>query len=734
MYLAAEGASLAHATAWILNVQRAYDAMRHAPETSNICLNISVPSLTLPPTLLPMTPVSADSTKLVLEYSLEKEQIRSEILAEAFVSAVGFGGRLMMLEVAGRCSTNTNVTEIEVMEMEVHASAYTHSWWIKWWMSLEMISWPNDGKGNKIATYDENETEEEKTEALAYTLETIATPHDYDTNNNIQPSQKQEHAPNKPKNETNTIAFRSAANATTPTSFIALVIEVLASIFCFLPSSHSDPANEMMPPVRQEPEPDMPFQPLPFNSERTQAVWKRPHPSNQQEPAAAETDKPTWSRHKGKGLAPNPPVSEWTAITSGRKCKGPAPPSFVLDRTSIPVNRRGKGPEAPRPSEQPDDGADQIWKPVPFEGKGTGPAPPSPIPKRTSSKEADACRLSKTLGKAYSTGRVPVEMMKKRSEELLQEAYALGWGLDLKAETPSRLSPTKGDTEGLWLDWEEEPTPNSRHRHKVPAMPSSLESTTVPPSEAEKPSRVSPTKGDTEGLWLDWDEPEPEPIPRHRHKARVAASNLEPTRTSPPEAEAVDLDLEGPPVPGHITPVTSLDSGLDLDIMPGSYADPSQDTPRPQFTPVFGSSTAPSQQLQLIAPPPSPPRRPFYSLSNAQLHGRDVVALRSYPHEDDEYIPLALERYLFAQIRPPFLHDHNNIIGPRVLAHTRPRGEVQMRRIKPTVSRAYEGRGPAARTFEEMYVELEEAESGEDESYADDLRGTWGQGARRTWF
>lgn len=734
MYLKAEAALLAHATAWILNVQRTYGAMRHASEASNICLNVSVPSLTLPPTWLPMTPVTADNTKMILEYSLEKEQIRSEILAEALASAMDLG-RGLMLEVDGRCSTNTNVKEIEAVEMEARASAYTRAWWMKWWMSLEMVPWPYDGKGKYFeatcGNADENENEEE-TEALAYTRDTIATPYEYNTNNNIEPSQGQQHALNKPKDETNTITFRSAANATTPPNFIAVVIGVVASIFCLLPSSHSGPDNEMMPPLRPVPEPER-FQPLPFERERNQAVRKRPQSSNQQEPTAADTEKPTWSRYKGKDPASNPPVSEWTAITSGRKGKGPVPPSFVLDRTSIPNNRRGKGPEAPRPSEQPDDGADQMWK-IPFDRKGKGPAPPSPIPERTSSNEADACRLSKTLGKAYSTGRVPAEMMKKRSEELLQEAYALGWGLDVKAEKPSRVSRTKGDTEGLWLDWEEEPTPNSRHRHRVPAMPSSLESTTVPPSEAEKPSRVSPPEGDTKGLWLDWDEPEPEPIPRHRHSAGVAASTLEPTRTSPPEAETIGLGLEGPPVPEHITPVTSLDSGLDLEIMPGSYADPSQDTPRPQFTPVFGSSTAPSQQLQVIAPPPSPPRRPFYSLPNAQLHGRDVVALRSYPQEDDECIPLVLERYLFAQIRPPFLHDHNNIVGPRVLAHTRPRCEVQMRRIERTASRAHEGKGLASRTFEEMDVELEEAESGEDESYADDLRETWGQGARGSWF
>lgn len=683
-----------------------------------------------------MTPVTADNTNSVLEYSLEKEQIRSEILAEALTSVAGSGGGLM-LDIDGRCSTNTNVKEIEEMETKEGASAYTRFWWMKWWVSLEMVPWPCEGKGNKTATatnsYDENETEEEKTEALAYTREPIATTHDYDTNNNVEPWLEQEHTPNKPKNEKNTITFRSAANATTPPSFIAVVTGVIASIFCFLPSSHSDRHREMMPSVRLEPEPNMQFQPLSFNSERKQAVWKRPQPSDQLEPAAAQSDKPTWSRPKGKGPASNTSVSEWTVITSSRKDKGPAPPSFILDRTSIPDNCRGKGPEAPRPSEQPDDGADQMWKPIPFDRKGMGPAPPSPIPERISSKEADACRLSMTLGKAYSTGRVPADIMKRR-KELLQEACALGWGLDVKAEKPSRVSPINGDTEGLWLDWEEEPTPNSRHKHRVPAIPRSPESTTVPLSGAEKPTRVLPPEGDTEGLWLDWDVLEPEPIPRHRQRARVAASKLEPTRTPPSEAEAVDLDLEGPPVPEHITPVTSLDSRLDFEIMPSSYGDPSQDTPRPQFTPVFGSSTALSQQLQVSAPPPSSPRRPFYSRPSGQLRGRDVVALRSYPHEDDEYIPLALERYLFAQIRPPFMHDRNNIVGPRVLAHTRPRGEVQMRRIESTASRAYEGRGPAARTFENMDVELEEAESGEDESYADDLRETWGQGVRRSWF
>ena len=374
-----------------------------------------------------------------------------------------------------------------------------------------------------------------------------------------------------------------------------------------------------------------------------------------------------------------------------------------------------------------------MWKPIPFDRKGKGPAPPSPIPERTSSKEANVRGLSKTFGKAHSTGRVPAQMMKKRSEELLQEAYALGWGLDVNAEKTSPVSPTKGDTEGLWLDWEEEPTSNSRHRHRVPAMPSSLESTTVAPSEAEKPSRVSPPKGDTEGLWLDWDEPESEPIPRHKHRIRVAASSLEPTRPSAPEAEAVGLDLQGPLVPEHTTPVISLDLGLDHQIMPGSYADPSHATPRPQFTPVFGSLTAQSQQLQVIAPLRSPPRRPFHLLASAKLYGRDVVALRSYPHESDEYIPLALEQYLFAQIRPPFLHDHNNIVGPRVLAHTRPRAEVQMRRIESTASKASEDRRPMARTLEERNLELEEAESCEDESYADNLRETWVQGTRRSW-
>lgn len=734
MYLKAEAALLAHAGAWIHNVQRTYNAMRHASETSNICLNVSVPSLTLPPTWLPIMPVTADNTKMILEYSSEKAQIRSEILAEGLASAMDSGGGLM-IEVDGRCSTNTNVKEIEAVEMDARASAYTRAWWMRW-MSLEMVPWPYDGKGNYIeatrANADENENEEKETDALAYTLDTIATPYEYNTNNNIEPSQGQKHASNKPKDETNTITFRSAANATTPPSFIAVTIGVLASIVCFLPSSHSDRHKELTPPLRPVPEPER-FQPLPFESERNDAVPKRPQPSNRQEPTTADTEKPTWSRYKGKGPASNPPLSEWKAITSGLKGKGPAPP-FALDRTSIPDNRRGKGSEAPRPSKQPDDGTDQLSKPIPFDRKGKNPAPPSPIPERTSSKESDACHLSKTLGKAYSTGRVSAEMTKKRSEELLREAYALGWGLDVKSEKPDRVSPTIRDTEGLWLDWEEELTPNLRHRHRVPAMANSVESTEVPPSKAEKPSRVSPSEGDTDGLWLDWDEPEPEPIPRHRHRARVAASRLEPTRTSPPEPEAVGLDLEGPPVPGHITPVITLDSGLDLEIMPGSYADPSQDTPRPQFTPVFGSLTAPSQRLQVIAPPPSPPRRQLYSRPHAQLHSRDVVALRSYPREGDEYIPLALERYLFAQIRPPFLHDHNNIVGPRVLAHTRPRCEVQMRRIEPPTSRAYEGRGPAARTFEDMNVELEEDESGEDESYADDLRETRGQGARRSWF
>lgn len=699
---------------------------------------------------------------MILEYSLEKEQIRSEILAEALASAMG-SGRGLMLEVDGSCLTNTNVKEIEAVEMEVRASAYTRAWWMKWWMSLEMVPWPYDGQGNYIqatrGNADENENEEEETEVLAYTRDIIATPYEYSTNNNIEPSQGQQHPPNKPKNETNTIARRSAGTTITPPRFIAVIIGVLTSIFCLLPRSHNDSAVEMMPPTRPVPDPAMQFQPLLFDSERTRAAWKRPQPNNQQGLAAADTGNPTCYRYKGKGSASNPPVSEWTAITPVRKARGLAPTSLPIpERISISDNSRGKGPDTPQPSKQSDDGADQMWKPIPFSRKGKGPAPPSPVlnsradenekpttarrdkgkdsappspvPERTSSKEADAYRLSKTLGKAYIAGSVPAEMMKKRSEELLREAYAFGWGQGIKAERSSRLSLTKGDTEGLWLDWDD-PGPIPTNRHRAPAISSGLDSTTMPPSEAEKSSRRLPPEEDAGGLWLDWDEPEP----IRRNRAPVTESSLEPTKTSSREAEAVGVDLEGPPVPEHITPVTSLDSGLDLEIMPGSYADVSHDpdTPHPQFTPVFGSSTAPAQQLQIIAPQPSPPRHAFYSLPNAQLHGRDVVALRSYPQENNEYLPYSLERYIFAPIRPPFLHDHN-IVGPRVLAQTRPpRGRVQMTR-EPTARRAYEGRGPAARTFEEMDVGFEEDESGEDESYADDLRETWGEGARRSWF
>ena len=511
-----------------VNFQRTYDAIRHASTVSKICLNVSVPSLILPPSWLPITPMTVDNTKLILEYSALKELLRAKILASALASALCSEGRLM-LEVDGRCSTNTKGKgmELEAVGMEMRFKAYTRAWWVKWWISLDMSSWPYDGKGNYIEATRTSADEKVEIEALAYTRETIVTLFEYNMNN-IEPSQGQQDAPKRPKNETNTIIFRSAGTTTTPPSFIAMVIGILASIFCFIPLNHSDSDGEMIPQAAPEADMQLQFQHLPFNSEGTQAVWKRPQRSNLRKPTVAETEKPAWSLYKGKDAASHPPVSEWTAITSGHKVIGPAQiPRSVPERKSNPDNRRGIGPKVPQQSEQSDDEADQMWKPIPFDRMGKDLASPSPLPlpdgtaddieklsirrdkgkesapsshvfERTSSKKSDAYRLSKTLGKAFNSGRVPAEMMKKRSEELLQEAYALGWGHGIKAERPSSPSPPKEGEGGLWLDWEEERAPIliPSQEHSAPAMSRNLESTTVP---AEKPRGESPPEADKIG-------------------------------------------------------------------------------------------------------------------------------------------------------------------------------------------------------------------------------------------